>query len=602
MLSSLRIENLALIDSAQLNFCTGLSVLTGESGSGKSILLDALALVTGCSRPRIKTRTGAASGFVEAEFHPALDSDGQLSSLELKSALVEQGLFEACSSPGEPIILARRVDASGRTRCFIQGQTVTRAVLAHVGSCLIELCGQSEAHSLRTPAAQLAALDRFAHLGPRARRVSRLVQVFKQREAEEQRLELMSAEAERRRDFLEFQLNELDELDLSGLDERRARLEQLLEETASLPMHRELIDELEETDHALVPRLRRLSSRLSNRLRVDPRGLLSATVGQLDAVASSLDEVVRSSISFVSDFDRAQEEVAELEEQFSSLKNLARKHRISVEELPARRIELKAELDACTELNESAQKARAQTEAARREAEAAAEDLHLARVGAARQLDSVICDELERVGLSGARFESRPKRVDLSVHGVTEVEFFFSANPGHEPEPLSRVASGGELSRVLLCFRLATESSGAMLVFDEIDAGAGGKTAEKIAQSLGRAAAAGQVLCVTHWPQVAGAADVQFSVTKQLIDGVARASVRIVSGEERVREISRMLGGAEETAREHACGLVRDPAERSSVPPSERAIDRRPEPRPSLREGRGRAPRINRVARAQARA
>lgn len=259
----------------------------------------------------------------------------------------------------------------------------------------------------------------------------------------------------------------------------------------------------------------------------------------------------------LADSERDRQEAEGLREEFSALWSLAQKHRIKVDELPARRAELEGELASFSRLGDELEAARAEVQKARTEAQDLAESLHSARKKAARVLDRKMKKELTRVGLAGAHFETHLSRGDLTATGISHLDFGFSANPGHDPEPLSRVASGGELSRVLLCFRLATESEGAMLVFDEIDAGAGGKTAEKIATSLKRAGKAGQVLCVTHWPQVAGIADHQFSVNKHIEDGAAHTSVQEVSGEARLREISRMLGGAEETAREHASGLVK---------------------------------------------
>lgn len=557
MLNSLRIQNLALIDTAHLEFGAGLSVLTGESGSGKSILLDALALVTGASRPRIKVRSGCRSGFVEAEFLPSLDAEGQLTSPDLHSALEEHDLLEACLGPGEPIILARRIDASGRSRCFIQGQTVTRAALMRVGACLLELCGQSEAHNLRTGAAQLAALDRFAHLVHKQRQVSGLVQQLRHKEHEERRIEELCAEAERRRDFLEFQLSELKEMDLSELTPRRQRLDELTCATAGLSNHQELVSELEDGEHGIVSRLKMLSSRLSNGLRVDPDGILSATIGDLDAATTLLQEALRASKIALSNSDRLRDEMELLKAQFSTLRDAARKHRTTIDELPLRRDELSAELLRCTELEQYLQKARAETKRAHDMAQSAADELHQSRLSAARRLDKKMALELERVGLCGAHFETCIHDGELSPTGTSQVEYLFSANLGHQPQALSRVASGGELSRVLLCFRLATESAGAMLIFDEIDAGAGGQTAEKIAASLKRAAQSTQVLCVTHWPQVAGVADRHFSVSKRVVEGTTCSTVAAVSGHERVVEIGRMLGGATKTAREHASALVR---------------------------------------------
>jgi DNA repair protein RecN (Recombination protein N) len=559
MLKSLRIQNLALVPQAHLQFGPGLSVLTGESGSGKSILLDALALVTGCSRSRIRPSGGTASGFVEAEFFPSRLTDGSLSSSDLRAALEENGLLEACTPADEPLVLARRIDASGRTRCFIQGQTVARSTLSRVGACLLELCGQSEAHSLRTPAAQLAALDRFGRLLGDERELGRRVGKLRAQEAALQALTERAAEAERRRDFVEFQLSELSKYDLSDIDARRTRLDELTEATQSHESHQQLVDSLQRGDKAVLPQLKWLSARLSSSLRGDHQGQLSSAISTLDSVVGELSDLAQASSCVLSHSDRDREEATRLSEEFSALWSLAQKHRISVDELGERKAKLEAELASFARLTDELDAARQALEETRRDASEHAERLHAAREKAARLLDRKIKKELHDVGLSGAQFETHVTRGDLGPTGITQLSFSFSANPGHAPQPLSRVASGGELSRVLLCFRLATDSAGAMLVFDEIDAGAGGKTAEKIANSLKRAGKAGQVLCVTHWPQVAGIADQQYSVKKEVHDGTALCAVHQVSGEERLQEISRMLGGTAESARKHASALVNAP-------------------------------------------
>lgn len=556
MLENLRIQNLALVKDASLTFGGGLTVLTGESGSGKSILLDALALVTGCTRPRIGARAGCASGFVEAEFHPARNEKGQLVSPELENILRDQGLLAVCEDPEEPLILARRVDASGRTRCFVQGQTVSRQILAGVGRAVLELCGQSEAHNLRTPAAQLSALDRFAKLSGKRHKLEQTVAGLRRMEAEAEALEKRASEAERRRDFLEFQLAELRDCNLSDLAERRKRLDELTEATKDIENHRQLLMCLTESDGAVVPQLRWLSARLGCKGSGTTAGSISDAISTLDRVVEELEGLSHASSAAVSESDRDQEEVEELRRTFSDLWSLAQKHRISVDELPARQKELERELNDSRLLDAELQDLRARLHATRAAAQKEAEKLHAARKKAASVLDQRMKMELSGVGLEAAQFETHLSRGDLTAMGITHLDFGFSANPGHEPQPLSRVASGGELSRVLLCFRLATESTGAMLVFDEIDAGAGGKTAEKIAASLRRASTSSQVLCVTHWPQVAGVADAQFSVQK-IIDGDStRTDVVQVCGEQRLQEISRMLGGEERTAREHAFRLV----------------------------------------------
>lgn len=552
MLTVLKIKNLALVRDAEIKLGAGLNVLTGESGSGKSVVLDALALVSGASRPRLRARTGCPSGLAEAEFWPVRDKSGQLKNQRLLDALNHHGLLEACSDPADPIVLARRVEASGRSRCFIQGQTVSRAALTAVGEELLELCGQSEAHGLRTPAAQLDALDQFGNLTNQRRALTRLFKKMRLQEAECEKARLDASEAERRRDFLEFQISELSHCDLADLEEKRARLSELDATHKAQSTHQEVVQTLRAGNHAVLGQLNWLACRLDQVAGESAAAILEP----LNAAIEQIEVATQASVRALSECPRSQEEREQLGEELKALEKLADKHRISVEELPTRLAELALQLAESQETEAVFQDLVRQTAELRAEAEIEAENLHLARRKAAVTLESRVKKELCRVGLDGAQLETHLSRGELGATGITHLDIGFSANPGHDAQPLSRVASGGELARVLLCFRLATESNGALLTFDEIDAGAGGKTADKIAQALLRAGKRGQVLCVTHWAQVAGIAQTHFSVSKKTEAGHAATTISEVDGESRLGEISRMLGGAEQTARQHASRLV----------------------------------------------
>lgn len=553
MLSLLKIKNLALVDYAEIKFGTGLNVLTGESGSGKSVVLDALALISGASRPRLRCRTGCSSGLAEAEFWPERGKSGELKSPRLLEALKIHGLEDACSDPAEAIILARRIEASGRSRCFVQGQTVNRAALSAIGSELLELCGQSEAHGLRTPAAQLEALDQFASLSADRRVLTRLVKRLRAQESACEKARLESSEAERRRDFLEFQLGELADCDLLNLEEKRAALEALNADHQAQASHEEVVQLLKQGNRAVLGQLNWLSCRLEQ-VAGDSANEVIDTIGQ---AITQLEQAAQASTRALSAQSHNEDERERLKEELDAIDALADKHRIRAEELPERLADLKAQLAESEQAEAVFQALLEDTARLRAEAEEQAEKLHNARRKAAVALETRVKKELCRVGLDGAQLETHLSRGELSATGITHLDIGFSANPGHDAQPLSRVASGGELARVLLCFRLATESSGALLTFDEIDAGAGGKTADKIAKALARAGKRGQVLCVTHWAQVAGAAQSHFSVTKATEGGHTLTSIERVEGEGRLEEISRMLGGAEQTARQHATRLVR---------------------------------------------
>jgi DNA repair protein RecN (Recombination protein N) len=254
MLQSLRIQNLALIDDAEIRFGEGLTVFTGESGSGKSTVLDAIALLRGAARPRIQIRKATKSGLAEAEFMLKRDENGRILNRTLGRALDEAGLLSAID-PGEPLVLARRIEPTGRTRSFIQGQTVTRTILAAVASELLDLTGQSEAHRLRTTGAQLLALDQYGGLLAARTEVEDAVQLLRNQESQLEEATRQFGEAQSRRDFLEFQIEELSCCDLDQLDERRARLAQLEEAESTSLAFQEALSDLKFGADSLLGRL-----------------------------------------------------------------------------------------------------------------------------------------------------------------------------------------------------------------------------------------------------------------------------------------------------------------------------------------------------------
>jgi len=569
MLLSLKISNLALVQKVELSFKSGLTVLTGESGSGKSVVLDALALISGVNRPRLRARSGSSSGFAEAEFLPARNLDGQFAQEELTATLQEAGLLESCLETEEPLVLARRLHASGRSRCFIQGQTVSRATLAAVGSQLLEICGQSEAHRLRSSAAQLLALDQFAGLGENRRDLEKLYKKLRSHEQDLEELSQQVAEAEIREDFLQFQLEELGQAQIADLAEQRERLIVLEAIKDKQEAHEESVNTLKLGEHAVLPQLQWLLCRLATSIDSpaqenhnappDKSHNAQSVIEQLHEAKEVLELVYDNSALELNQGERYEEELETIKNHLQEVDTLAAKHRITPEQLPLRKERIARDLYEAKEVHQRHNALHVKTKHLRELLLHHAETLHQARKDAALLWKKRLALELGRVGLAEALIETTLVRGQMTASGITQLEIGFSANLGHAPQPLARVASGGELSRILLCFRLATESPGALLTFDEIDAGAGGKTAEKIAQALLRAANKSQVLCVTHWAQVAALADHQLAVAKSTIEGSASTTIEPVVGDSRIEELSRMLGGAKLTARKHASELVLAP-------------------------------------------
>jgi len=542
MLTYLGIHQISLVESARLDFSAGLNVLSGESGAGKSVVLDALAFVAGAQRPRCQLRAGQKSGHVEAQFSLGLDERRLLSplfgSLDLEA--------------DDELILCRRLDANGRSRCFVQGTLVPLRTLAEIGSLLLEFSDQGDSHALKSPAAQLELLDACSGLGLEAQAFGARYERFRLLTAECERQQARGDEAERRRDFLEFQLNELEACGASEFSEAERRLES---SEAVLAVHdfchgleletlggdRSLVERLESWDRRLARLPLAIDSGLGEALAAAVEGL--HRLGQLAARLREGHEVPRG-------------ELAELTELVEKVRDVARKHRVQPSELEARALSLRAEHCQVAAAEGVRKRLEIETSALRASLLEEAEKLHAARVHAAGALGRGAESALEGLGLPGARLELTLSRTPLGPHGTSELEVAFAGHAGSELRPLGKVASGGELGRVLLALRLATPARRPLLVLDEIDAGAGGRAAAQIGASLSLAAERGQVLCVTHWPQVACRADMHWVVTKTQNAGSARSELGAVQGEAQLNELCRMLGGEAATARAHAQALI----------------------------------------------
>lgn len=555
MLTHLTIESLAVVESASLELSPGLNVLTGETGAGKSVIVDALELLRGGVRSRARVRDGAAAASVEAELVPPAEVRRRLSPI-----------FERYDLKlDEEIILGRRIDSSGRTRSYVQGRLVPRSVLAEVGEQLVEICGQHESHALRTASAQLEVLDRFGALEDEAARVSAAYAEYRQAEAHLAVQRSRQEELEKRRDFVSYQLDELGRVDLADLAQARARLE-LVRRASEL---RELcalsLDTLSEGEDSLSRRLAWLVRRASivgdagpgerDGRRDDGEDVLGPLRDALAAVEDALSAAARQASLLTSRTVLEAGELEELERQVNEAERLAHKHRSSPEELVNLKLLLERELEDLVELGTELPRLERELALMAQRVERLAAELHESRRRAASALGKAAQAELEALCLSGASLEVLVERAPLGPQGISAVEFSFCPNPGQSSAPLGRIASGGELSRVLLALRVASRHAGGLSVFDEIDAGAGGHVAERIGERLRRAARSGQVLCVTHWPQVAAYASAHFLVSKHTAENTTSRVSRL-EGPSRVDELSRMLGGSLASARSHATALL----------------------------------------------
>ena len=557
MLSYLHIRGLALLDDVALELGRGMNVLTGETGAGKSIIVDALALLRGARGRAEIVRQGADAARASAQFE--LD---QGSLRRLAPALDELGLP---ADGRDSLVLERVVGRSGRGRSVVQAVLTTQGMLERVGEQLIDICSQHEHHSLTHVARHLDLLDAYAGLDVDVAAHQALYQQWQAAAQAAADLRRRAAEGAARADFLRYQIDEIERVnpEPGELDALKARLSLLRDAHRWAAFARQAHDVLYESDDAIAGRLAMLLDEA--RRGSDSSRLLGEIHEQLVAAQVACEEAAAAAARFASEMSFEPGELEVAEERLHELETLRRKHGGDLDGLPARVAAMQAEL---SEIDNADEHLAALDERAAELLAACldkAEALHARRAAAGEGLARAVEAELVALHIPRARLEARVDKLppeQLGPRGLDRVEFLFSANPGEPLAPLNRVASGGELSRVLLAVKsvLSTGDSVTTYVFDEVDAGVGGAVAEAIGRRLYTASRQRQVLCITHLPQIAAFADAHFRVEKHTHAGRTTTRVLRLGDEERVEELARMLGGSRVTAsaREHAQALITD--------------------------------------------
>jgi DNA repair protein RecN (Recombination protein N) len=578
VLSYLHIRGLALLDDVALELGRGMNVLTGETGAGKSIIVDALALLRGARGRAELVRQGADAARVEAQFELDAGAAGRVSPV-----LDELG---APADGRDALILERVVGRAGRGRSVVQSILTTQGVLERVGEQLVDICSQHEHHSLTHVARHLDLLDAFAGLEAEVAGYAGAYQAWQAALAAEDELRRRAAEGAARADFLRYQLEEIEKVapQPGELDALRSRITLLRDAHRWAAFARQAHDVLYEADDAIAGRLAALLDEA--RRGADSSALLAEIQEQLAAAQVACEEAASAASRFAGELLVEPGELELAEERLHELEGLRRKHGVDPGELAARAEAMRAELGDVEHADERLAALAAHTAALHAACRARAGALHARREAAATGLARAVEAELAALHIPRARLAARIEPLaEPGPRGMDRVEFLFTANPGEPLAPLTKVASGGELSRVLLAVKgvLATGDHVTTYVFDEVDAGVGGAVAEAIGRRLHAAAQRRQVLCITHLPQIAAFADAHFHVEKQTVGGRTSTRVRRLSDEERVEEIARMLGGSRVTvsAREHASQLVAE-AQRVARKPSGRG-----KPRPAARSAVG---------------
>jgi DNA repair protein RecN (Recombination protein N) len=562
MLSSLTIDNVVLIEHQVLEPGPAFNVLTGETGAGKSMVVDALELVLGGrARPDV-VRTGSREAEVAALF-------------EVTSGSRVAAKLEAAGVPCDGELVVRRVvQAEGRSRAFLNGRISTAAQLAELAPDLCDIASQHESVSLTDPATHLEYLDAFGKLeslrdslGAKVADLAGIVrEIERVREAERDRAE--------REDFLAFQMKEIEELDPSpgeegDLESERARLrhaEKLSNATQTAA------DRLYEGEDAVCDQLARVSSELDAAAEIDPA--LAPLARSVEAARSELADAARALARYAGGVESNAERLSEVDDRWFRLQKLLRKHGPTTHELLAHKDDLRKQLEqlaGASQLIEDLEKKREQKLG---EVTSEARTLSRKRRDAAASLADAIGKELASLGMGRARVvvdvspvpapgASDLPPVDgarLTSSGIDRVEFLIAPNKGEDPRPLRKIASGGELSRALLALKrvLAEKGPAGLYVFDEVDAGVSGAIAEVIGRAIADVARHRQVLCITHLPQIAALADHHFVVGKTESKGRTLSSVKKLTDAERIEEIARMIGGVKvgDAARRAAVELL----------------------------------------------
>jgi DNA repair protein RecN (Recombination protein N) len=549
VLTLLDIRNIVLIEALTLDFAAGLSVLTGETGAGKSILLDALGLALGSRGDPGLVRAGTDAARVTAEFSVAADHPAR--------ALLAANDIEA--EPASPIIVRRQVKADGGSRAFVNDAPISAGLLRELGGLLVEIHGQSDDRGLLAARGHRALLDSFGGLAPQIAGVRNAWTAWQAaRAAEADAAARLEADA-RDREWLDHAVAEL-----TALAAKPGEEAELAEARAAMQKGARLTDDLAAVDALLSGRDGGIDKLAQAARRLDRIGaehpLLGEAVEALDRALVEVGEAEARLAAAVQALDADPVRLEATETRLFDLRAMARKHRVEADALADLAEELKARAAALVAGTSGFKALAAATRAASAAYGAAAVALGAARSAAAARLDAAVASELAPLKLDAARFRTVVAAAEPGPDGTEHVEFEIATNPGAPFAPLIKIASGGELSRFVLALKVALAATGSAgtIIFDEIDRGVGGAVASALGERLARLAVATQVLVVTHSPQVAARGAHQWRIAKAVADGVTRTAVVPLDADERREEIARMLSGADVTdeARAQAARLL----------------------------------------------
>lgn len=536
MLSLLHIENIAVIEQADISFEAGFNVLSGETGAGKSIIIDAISAIMGMRTYREIIRTGAQKAFVRAVF----------------TGVGKLGLPEYYRIPEtDELYIEREIYLDGRNICRINGQTVTVAVLKAAGEKLISIHGQHDSQLLFDETNHLRILDVFAENDGLFGEFSKAFERVQELRAEISRLTMDENEKARRQEMLTYQIKELEKADLQpGEDEELEARQKVLLNAEKLASGIDTADEMlsgSEDTEGVCDLLFRAKRALDSVSRFDDNICgLSDTVQQLIYSSQDISERIRD---YRNGFAYSEEELEQIEDRLDVIHKLRRKYGATCADMLEFLQNAREELDTIIFADDHILQLKDKLKQAEKEAYAAARILQKSRAEAGERLSARIVKELQELNMPKVRFLCKQEETELTATGIDSVRFLMSANAGESEKPLSKVASGGELARIMLAIKnvLAERDEIGTMIFDEVDTGVSGRAAQKVAEKLLSVSKGRQVLCVTHLPQIAALAENHLLISKSESGGRTYTSVQPLDIPGRTTELARMIGGAEIT-------------------------------------------------------
>lgn len=548
MLSELTIRNFAIIHELKVNFSEGLNIITGETGAGKSIIISAMALLLGDRASPDLIRSGEDAAQVEAVFHLR----GQKGAKEILSRWGVEAKDE--------VIVKRIVSRSGKSRAYINGEAATTSQLSLLGEELLNICGQHEHQLLLNEENHISVLDAYAGIAALVDKFRTLYNRVTELDQEIRSLEEAKKKREEMREFLEFQLREIEEADPKpGEDDELAEERKVLLNAQRLKeLALDVFELMYGGEGSVLEKIRRVNRSIEEIKKIDTR--FQTRVEEMNGIYYQLEDLALYARNYGQNLGIDARRLSEIEERIERINRLKKKYGGSLESVLTRKKTIAHELEKTDTLELELKEKIEKREVEFRELQRLAQEISSHRKDAACRLEKELLEEVRSLMMEKASFSVSLGESALTKSGQDTVAFMFTANPGEDLKPLNKVASGGELSRLMLAFKkvLADRGFSGTIIFDEVDSGIGGATAEVVGEKIEEVARYNQVICITHLPQIARFAHRHYRVEKRVVDGKTVTAISELDEEERREELARMLGGKEITSAtlKHAAELL----------------------------------------------